>query len=144
MLALIRDRAIGTQEELVRRLNDSGLFATQATISRDIKELGIIKTSDGNGQQKYVALERGGNAPSGRLLKVFSEAVTKIDLAVNLVIVKTLPGMAQASASALDSMNLTEVVGTIAGDDTVFIAVRTPDQAHELVKLLNQMMVSSS
>ncbi len=144
LLQLIRDRNIGTQEELVSRLNDNGLFATQATISRDIKELGIIKISDGKGQQKYVALERGGDAPSGRLLKVFSEAVTKIDMAVNLVIVKTLPGMAQASASALDSMNLTEVVGTIAGDDTVFIVVRTPEQAQDLTRLLNQMMVSAT
>lgn len=143
LLQLIRETDIGTQEELVSRLNAGGLYATQATISRDIKELGIIKTSNSKGGQKYTALEKGSDAPSGRLMKVFSEAVTKIDLAVNLVIVKTLPGMAQASASALDSMQLSEIVGTIAGDDTVFVAVRTQEQAVDLVRLLNQMMVSA-
>ena len=142
LLQLIRERDIGTQEELVARLNKGGFYATQATISRDIKELGIIKVNNSRGQQKYVALDRSGEAPSSRLMKVFSEAVIQVDLAMNLVIIKTLPGMAQASASALDSMHLPDVVGSIAGDDTVFVAVRTPDHASDMVKLLSQMMVA--
>lgn len=142
LLQLIKEREISTQEELVTRLNEAGLYATQATISRDIKELGIIKISTGRGQQKYVALERGSDAPAGRLMKVFAEAVVSVDQASHLVVIKTLPGMAQASAAAADSMALPEIVGTIAGDDTIFIALRTPEQASDLCRLLEQMMMT--
>lgn len=142
LLSLIREKEIGTQEELVSSLIDRGFYATQATISRDIKDLGIIKVAGRQGQQKYIAMDKGSEAPSGRLMKVFAEAVLQIDTAVNLVIIKTLPGMAQASASALDSMKLPEVAGTIAGDDTVFVACRSLEQASGLQNLLTKMMVS--
>jgi transcriptional regulator of arginine metabolism len=138
LLQLIREKEIGTQEELVSGLTDLGLDVTQATVSRDIKELGLIKVTIGGGQQKYVPMERSGEVASGRLMKVFAEAVVDVDVAMNLVIIKSLPGMAQACASALDSMQLAEVVGTIAGDDTVFIAARTIDQALALSQYLNR------
>lgn len=144
LLLVIRERAISTQDDLVAGLNEAGMDVTQATISRDIKELGIIKVSTGNGIQKYVPMERSGEVASGRLMKVFAEAVTQVDAAMNLVIIKTLPGMAQAGASALDSMRLPEIVGSIAGDDTVFIATRTVDQAETLSKLLNQIALQST
>ncbi len=142
LLQLIKELEIATQEELVTRLNEAGIYATQATISRDIKELGIIKIGNGRGQQKYVALERGSDAPASRLMKVFAEAVVSVSQASHLVIIKTLPGMAQASAAAADSMDLPEIVGTIAGDDTIFIALSTSEQAANLCRLLEQMMMT--
>lgn len=139
ILELIRSTEIGTQEDLVAQLNADGLGVTQATISRDIKELGIIKTSGSNGQQKYMPLERSGEVAAVRLLKVFTEAVVSIDHAMNLVVLRTLPGMAQASASALDALRLSDIVGTIAGDDTIFVAARTPAAAAALVDTLNRV-----
>lgn len=139
LLQLIRESDISTQEELVVELNKIGLEVTQATISRDIKELGIIKVTSGHGLQRYVPMERSGEVASGRLMKVFSEAVIQVDLAVNLVIIKTLPGMAQACASALDSMRLPEVAGSIAGDDTVFVAARSTEQAAALSQTLSRI-----
>lgn len=144
LLQLIREVDISTQEDLVSGLNHGGLEVTQATISRDIKELGIIKVTTGSGQQKYVPMERSGEVASGRLMKVFSEAVVQVDLAVNLVIIKSLPGMAQACASALDSMRLPEVAGSIAGDDTVFVAARTTEQAESLSRILSQIALQGS
>lgn len=140
ILQLIRENEIETQEDLVADLNEAGMDVTQATISRDIKELGIIKVTTGTGAQKYVSLERTGEVASGRLMKIFSESVLHVEVAMNLVIIKTMPGMAQASASALDSMRLSEVVGTIAGDDTVFVASRTVTQAVSLADILNQLV----
>lgn len=144
LLQLIRENDISTQEDLVSGLNSTGLEVTQATISRDIKELGIIKVTSGNGLQKYVPMERSGEVASGRLMKVFSEAVVQVDHAMNLVIIKSLPGMAQACASALDSMRLQEVAGSIAGDDTIFIAARTVEQAEALSRSLNQIAIQGS
>ncbi len=132
ILQIIRERSVETQEELVDVLRKTGMEVTQATISRDIKELGIIKVSTGEGKQKYVPMDRSGEVASGRLMKVFSEAVIMIEVAVNFVIVKTLPGMAQAAASALDSMHLTDMLGSLAGDDTVFIATGSTDKAINL------------
>lgn len=139
LLQVIREKEISTQDELVSSLNEANMDVTQATVSRDIKDLGIIKVSTGSGSQKYVPMERSGEVASGRLMKVFSEAVTQVDAAMNLVIIKTLPGMAQAGASALDSMRLPEIIGSIAGDDTVFIATRTTEQADSLARLLSQV-----
>ncbi len=142
ILQMIRDLEIGTQEDLVAGLNNAGLDVTQATISRDIKELGIIKVTTATGIQKYISLERTGEVASGRLMKIFAEAVLNVEVAMNLVIIKTMPGMAQASASALDSMRLSEVVGTIAGDDTVFVAARSIPEALSLAEALNQLVTS--
>jgi transcriptional regulator of arginine metabolism len=139
LLQLIREKDIGTQEELVVVLNGDGLDVTQATVSRDIKELGLIKVTTGGGQQKYVPMERSGEVASGRLMKVFAEAVLHLDIAMNLVIIKSLPGMAQACASALDSMQLADVAGSIAGDDTVFVATHSIEQAEALKQTLSEM-----
>ncbi len=141
LLQLIREQAISTQDELANGLMSAGLDVTQATISRDIKELGIIKVTTVSGDQKYVPMERSGEIASGRLMNVFAEAVVQVDLAVNLVIIKSLPGMAQACASALDSMRLAEVAGSIAGDDTVFVAARSVEQAKALCQSLSDLAI---
>jgi transcriptional regulator of arginine metabolism len=138
-LQLIQKKEIATQDELVSGLNAVDLDVTQATISRDIKELGIIKVTTASGTQKYVPMERSGEVASGRLMNIFAEAVVSIDYAMNLVVVKTLPGMAQAAASALDSMRIPEIMGSIAGDDTLFVAARSVDQAEQVGRLLGRI-----
>ena len=129
MLRLVRAKEISTQEELARELEAEGWQVTQATVSRDIKDLGIIKVTLPSGGTKYSVLDRTGDVAPGRLLSVFSHCVLSSDVAMNLVVVKTLPGMANAAASALDSIHLSGVVGSIAGDDTVFIATPSNEDA---------------
>jgi transcriptional regulator of arginine metabolism len=140
LLQLIRDKEISTQDDLVTLMRSEGFEVTQATVSRDIKELGIVKVMAGRGIQKYAAIERTGESISTRLMKVYSESVVSVDTAMNLVIIKTMPGMAQACASALDSMRLNELVGTIAGDDTVFVATRSVELAEQLAESLVRMV----
>lgn len=140
ILSLIKDQVICTQDELVASLRKQGFDITQATVSRDIKELGIIKVSSSSGVQRYVPMERSGEIAAGRLMKVFSEAVISCENAGNMVVIKTLPGMAQASASALDSMRLLDVVGSIAGDDTVFVVAKKPSQAAALTESIRQIL----
>ncbi len=143
ILDLIEREPIGTQEDLVERLSAGGALVTQATVSRDIKELGLIKVTGPGGIQRYVQMERGGEADTTRLMKVFAEAVLSCDRSGQLVVVRTLPGMAPASASALDSMRLPDVVGTLAGDDTVFVATTGDAAARSLTQRLQGMLRST-
>ncbi|NCA97788.1 MAG: arginine repressor [Clostridia bacterium] len=140
LLQLIRDKDLATQDELVLYMRSSGMDVTQATVSRDIKELGIVKVMTGTGTQKYVSMQRTGESISGRLMKIYAESVLSVDLAMNLIVIKTMPGMAQACASALDSMRLSDLVGTLAGDDTVFIATRSAEQAQQMAEVLSRLI----
>lgn len=144
ILKLIRENDISTQEELTSSVKAAGINTTQATISRDIKELGVIKVTLPNKSTKYAVLDRTGDSAPGRLLAVFSNSVRTIENAMNIVVIKTLPGMAQAAASALDSMHLNDVVGTIAGDDTVFVASTGIDEAQALVITLNDLVIGAA
>lgn len=129
IIRLIKDHVVETQEELVRLLIESDMEVTQATVSRDIMELGIIKVMTGEGQKRYVLMDRSGEGASGRQLNAFRDSVVSIDVAQNFVIIKTLPGMAPGSAAALDSMHLQDLMGSLAGDDTIFIATHTNEHA---------------
>ena len=140
ILKLIKEHDISTQDELTALVNSKGFNVTQATCSRDIKELGIIKVTMPNRNTKYAVLERTGDVAPGRLLAVFSNCLVSCKSAMNMVVIKTLPGMAQAAASALDSMHLSSVVGTIAGDDTVFVAAPGIEEAEALVSTIVDMM----
>lgn len=131
ILKIVSEKNISTQAELVDELLRMGIDVTQATVSRDIKELGITRVQTGLGP-KYVAMHHSGEVAAGRLMKVFSEAVTSVETAHSFVILKTLPGTAQAAASALDSMHLDDIVGSLAGDDTIFIATHSADIAEKL------------
>jgi len=139
ILEIVQSRDVTTQEELTRLVREAGFEATQATCSRDIKKLGIIKITLPGGNTKYVALERSGDVTPGRLLSVFTNSLISVNDAMNIVVIKTLPGMAQAAASALDSMHFADVVGTIAGDDTIFVATAGIDEAKALVTTLREM-----
>jgi len=141
IIKIIREKDVSTQEELTALVNAAGFNTTQATVSRDIKDLGIIKVTLPNNSTKYAVLDRTGDSAPGRLLAVFSNSVRSIDTAMNLVVIKTLPGMAQAAASALDSMHLPDLVGTIAGDDTVFVASTGINEALALAATLNDLII---
>jgi transcriptional regulator of arginine metabolism len=134
ILELIEKEAIETQEELAERLRQLGFNLTQATVSRDIKELKLIKTMSEDGRSRYAVLDREGMNVSDKLNSIFAQSFVSSDHAGNIVMVRTLPGMAQAAAFALDSLKWPEIVGTIAGDDTIMILCRTEKSSYELVK----------
>ena len=139
MLRLVRAKEISTQEELAKELESAGWQVTQATVSRDIKDLGIIKVTLPSGGTKYSVLDRTGDVAPGRLLSVFAHSVLSTDVAMNLVVIRTLPGMANTAASALDSIHLSGVVGSIAGDDTVFVATPSPEDALAIQATIKDM-----
>ena len=130
IMEIISNRNVETQEQLLALLQDEGFRATQATISRDIKELRIVKELTSFGTYRYtVANSEVGNSFSARLNTIFRECVTGFDYAQNIIIIRTLPGLASAAGSAIDAMNMSMVVGSLAGDDTVMIVMRDNNSA---------------
>ena len=141
MLELIGEHEINTQEELLRRLNENGFKVTQATVSRDIKELRLVKVQANGGGYRYATnLARENADMSFKFRAVFSESVNNVDCAENIVVIKCYVGMANAACAALDSMEWKGVVGTLAGDDTIFCVMRDKPGALELVKHLNRLV----
>ena len=130
ILEIISTINVETQEQLLQELEQAGFRSTQATISRDIKELRIVKELTTLGTYRYTtAAKEVPTSFSNRLNTIFRECVTRYDYAQNLVVIHTLPGLAAAAASAIDSMNLSVVVGTLAGDDTVMVVMRDNNAA---------------
>ena len=130
IMEIISTRDIETQEQLLAALQDAGFYSTQATISRDIKELRVVKELTSFGTYRYTTSSKDGNHTfSARLNTIFRECITSIDYAQNIIVVKTMPGLASAAASAIDGMNMSVVVGTLAGDDTVMIVMRDNNTA---------------
>jgi transcriptional regulator of arginine metabolism len=136
IVELIRDNDIETQDRLVELLNNEGFNVTQATISRDVRELKLTKVASEDGGQKYAILSSGDVQISERLGRVFRDGVLSMDYAQNIIVIKTLNGMAMAVAAALDSMENNEIMGTIAGDDTIFCVVKTEQKAIKLIERL--------
>ena len=140
ILELIRDHDIETQEQLLQQLQESGFNTTQATISRDIKQLHLIKAPDGKGGYRYAVSARMPKLNfEEKLQTIFRECVMSAENAQNLAIIKTMNGMANAAAFALDSMEDTDIVGTLAGDDTVLIVMRENESAAELCEEIADM-----
>ncbi len=130
IMEIISTKNVETQEQLLQLLQDAGFVSTQATISRDIKELRIVKELTSFGTYRYTTAAREvPNSFLGRLNTIFRECVTNFDYAQNIVVIHTLPGLAGAAASALDAMNMSVMLGTIAGDDTVFVVMRDSNAA---------------
>ena len=130
IMEIISTTNVETQEQLLQELQAAGFTSTQATISRDIKDLRIVKELTSFGTYRYTtAVREMPGTFSNRLNTIFRECVTGIDYAQNLIVVHTLPGLANGAATALDAMNLSVVLGTIAGDDTVFIVMRDNNAA---------------
>jgi transcriptional regulator of arginine metabolism len=130
IMEIVSTRDVETQEQLLEALQDAGFYSTQATISRDIKELRIVKELTKFGTYRYsTSAKEVSGTFSGRLNTIFKECVTGYDYAQNLVVVHTIPGLADAAASAVDAMSLPFVLGTIGGDDTVLIILRDTNAA---------------
>mgnify|MGYP001765371673 CR=1 FL=1 len=140
ILEIIENYPTETQEDLAERLTQSGCKATQATISRDIKELKLVKVTGPDGRQIYSAYKGLGNLYDERVHNVFREAVLSIDHAYFMIILKTLPAMAQGAALAVDSLEWPEIAGSIAGDDTVFIAVYKEKDIDPLITRFRKLM----
>lgn len=137
ILSIIQDRDIHTQEELAEALIAEGCNVTQATVSRDIKDLKLIKVTNEAGQAVYKTGRNNGEVISERLITVLRQSYISSDTANNMLVVRTLPGMAQAAASAIDAYDFENLVGTIAGDDTIFIALKTANDALGMMAFLN-------
>ena len=130
ILELIEKEKIDTQEELSRRLKEWGFTTTQATISRDIKELRLVKVMTPDGTYKYTAASTENEVSMmGRIRNIFKACVVSIASAQNLVVIKTLPGLGSAAGYAIDAIHHPEVVGSIAGDDTVFVVITSTEKA---------------
>ena len=130
IMEIISTRNVETQEQLLAALQEAGFSSTQATISRDIKELRIVKELTSFGTYRYTTSSKDGSQTfSARLNTIFRECITGFDYAQNMVVIKTMPGLASAAASAIDGMNMSVVLGTLAGDDTVFVVMRDSNAA---------------
>ena len=140
MLELIKKHDIETQEELSDYLQKEGYQVTQATVSRDIRELKLTKVAMSNGRQKYAALTEANEDLSEKYTRVFRDAFVSMDMAQNILVIKTVSGMAMAVAAAIDAMHLHEIVGCIAGDDTIMCAVRSVDDTIAVMSRLRKLV----
>ncbi|MGM9521663.1 MAG: arginine repressor [Oscillospiraceae bacterium] len=132
ILEIISEQDIDTQNQLIDELRRAGINSTQATISRDIKELRLIKELTSRGSYRYAVPTADGADHSEKLRNILKECVTSCTCAQNIVVIKTLPGLAPAACSAIDKMNIKNLAGTLAGDDTAFIAMRDNESAEQL------------
>ena len=140
ILNLIETTNVETQEELADMLKQRGICVTQATVSRDIKELRLIKVLAENGGYNYATVDKAEAGMKERFVRIFGDSVVGINTSANLVIVKTLSGSANAAAEAVDSMHWNDIVGTMAGDNTIFIAARDEKAVPDIVKRLSAMI----
>ena len=140
ILQIISNNTVDTQEELLRLLRDEGFDVTQATVSRDIKELRLVKTQTGNGKYRYTAPKDGSRDMSSRFFSLFSENTISVQSACNIVVIKSLTGMAQAVCAAMDSLHWEGIVGTLAGDDTIFVVRQDEECARRFSEELRRMM----
>lgn len=141
ILELIAEKSIETQEQLLKELHDCGYKSTQATVSRDIKELRIIKTLDGLGGYRYsVPHKNEGEKFDARFRVIFRECVTSMDYAQNLVVVKTMPGLGAAAGANIDALHMPTVVGTLSGDDTTLVIMRDSESAMDFCEEIRKMI----
>ncbi|AEB75944.1 arginine repressor [Clostridium botulinum] len=140
ILEIINTKDIETQEELAEELKKRGVDVTQATVSRDIKELKLIKVLSENGNYKYATISKSDSFITNKLVNVFTNTVISVESVQNFVVVKTLSGSGSAAAESIDSMNFDGIAGTIAGDNTIFILTMNEDKAQEIVKKLRKML----
>lgn len=139
ILELIEKEVVETQEELVELLRKNGLDVTQSTVSRDIKELQLIKVPHGNNVYCYAKPKGTTEYGHDRLNRIFRDSVTSLDYSENLIIIRTMPGGAQVVASALDNSNWPEIIGTVAGDDTIMVIIKPKEAVPEAISKFNQL-----
>lgn len=134
IIKIIERQNVETQQELAQLLIDAGFDVTQATVSRDIKALKLSKVPAGNGHQKYVLLRNDEKHLSAKYVNVLKEGFVSMDMAQNILVIKTVSGMAMAVAAAVDNLKYPEIVGSIAGDDTIMVAIRTVEDTKSIMK----------
>ncbi len=140
MLEIITRKEIETQEELARELRIAGFNVTQATVSRDIKNLQLIKVLSSTGRYKYVANKEEANDSIGKLVTLLSHIILSVENIDKMVVVRTITASASTAAEAIDQLDLAEIAGTVAGDNTIFMMVRSEDMAVEIVKKIKGLV----
>lgn len=137
---LINKYDIETQEELAAYLKEEGFEVTQATVSRDIRELKLSKIATGNGKQKYIILKNDDSHLGDKYIRVLRDGFVSMNMAQNILVIKTVQGMAMAVAAALDAMKFPEIVGCIAGDDTIMAAIKSIDETKVVIDKINEIL----
>ena len=140
IIKIIERQNVETQQELAQLLIDEGFDVTQATVSRDIKALKLSKVPAGNGHQKYALLRHDEKHLSAKYVNVLKEGFISMDMAQNILVIKTVSGMAMAVAAAIDNLKYPEIVGSIAGDDTIMVAIRTVEDTKSIMKQINMLL----
>ena len=136
ILRIISEQEIETQDDLIAKLKENGFDVTQATVSRDIKQLGLVKTTDGEGKYRYSAPHPSSSGSDSTFKNILSEAIISSESAENMVVVKTYSGMANAAAAAIDALASDRILGSIAGDDTILIVTKNDETAEEFSEIL--------
>ena len=140
IIDIISQNEIETQEDLIASLKAAGYDVTQATVSRDIRELKLIKVTTGHGSYRYMMPPQPDTAGNVKFNSALAEAITSVDYALNIVVVKTYPGLANAVATGIDSLNLLSIVGCVAGDDTIMIIVRDEESARDISERIRHLI----
>lgn len=140
IIRIIENHTVETQQQLAGLLTEAGFDVTQATVSRDIRKLKLSKVPDGNGHQKYVLLRADEKHLSSKYVNVLKEGFISMDMAQNILVVKTVSGMAMAVAAAIDAMKYPQIVGSIAGDDTIMMAIRSVEDTKELMSEISLLL----
>ncbi len=140
ILELIKKNDIETQDELLALLVEDGYAVTQATVSRDIREMKLTKISTGSGKQKYAALNDTSDDMSEKFVRVLKDGFVSMDMAQNILVIKTVSGMASAVCACIDAMQIHEIVGSIAGDDTIMCAIRSTEDTVAIMKRLRKIV----
>ena len=144
IIELIEKNEVETQEELASLLNAAGFKVTQATISRDIRELKLTKVTGENGGQKYALIKNhAGSHVTDKYIRVLCDGLVSMDMAQNILVIKTVSGMAMAVAAALDSLHLEGIVGCIAGDDTIMCAIKTVEDTEHVIAKLRKLIADN-
>ena len=141
IIELINKYHIETQEELADYLNQEGFTVTQATVSRDIRDLKLTKIPSENGNQRYALHQTSGSGMSEKYIRVLKDGYVSMDMAQNILVIKTVAGMAMAVAAALDAMKWNEVVGCIAGDDTILCAIRSTEDTVKVMDKIGRIVL---
>ncbi len=140
IIELINKYDVETQEELADRLNAAGYNVTQATISRDIRELKLTKVATNGGKQKYIVLQTQESGLYDKYVRVLRDGYLSMDMAMNIIVIKTVSGMAMAVAAALDHLNINGIVGCIAGDDTIMCAIKTLEDTEIVMEKITKLV----
>jgi len=140
IIEIIKNNAVETQEELAEKLKRGGFNVTQATVSRDIRELNLTKITDENGRQRYAVLSNDAVEFNERFLRIFCDGVISMDYTANMIVIRTYEGCAMAVAACVDAMSFPAIMGCIAGDDTIFCAVKSENDAVGIIEKLKSVM----